>query len=338
MEGDEIRKPAVTVSLVVFNGMRWLPGCLESLVAQTENAFDLVVLDNASDDGSQQWLRDFALREPRMRLTESTTNLGFAAGHNRNIEAVRTEFVMLLNQDIELDTDFLAQALAAFGDGPRVGAVQGRLLRLSAPGERTQTIDSTGLVMHRDRRVVARGQGELTDAADLVAEDVWGVDGPAPVYRRAALSEAREPRTGGGWEVLDEDFFMYKEDVDLAWRLQRLGWTTRYQPAAVAWHARGADGGPARSVIDVVRAGRRIPRWIKDISWRNHRLMQIKNEDADQLLRDLPWILRREVLSLGFMALTDPRRLTVLADLIRLAPRAAAKRRRLTRRRRDPDL
>jgi GT2 family glycosyltransferase len=322
------QRPRVTVSLVTYNGLRWLPGCLESLRAQTLVDYELLVLDNGSTDGSREWLRQYAGREPRMRLTESDVNLGFAAAHNRNIEAAAAVLVMLLNQDIELDAQFLAAAVAAFDEDTRIGAVQGLLLRLAGPGERSETIDSTGLEMHRDRRVLARRQGEQRSAADLVAGEVWGVDGPAPVYRRAALMDVREPRRPGGWEVLDEDFFMYKEDVDLAWRLRRHGWRTRYEPAAVAWHARGADGGAARSVLALIRARNTIPRWIRDISWRNHRLMQLKNEQPRELLRDFPWLLKREVLSLGFMAVTDPRRLTVIADLARLAPRALAKRRR----------
>jgi GT2 family glycosyltransferase len=312
---------------VTYNGMRWLPGCLASLRAQALGDYELLVLDNGSTDGSREWLRDYADREPRMRLTESDVNLGFAAAHNRHIGAAAADLVMLLNQDIELDDGFLAAAVTAFDDDTKIGAVQGLLLRLVAPGERSQTIDSTGLEMHRDRRVVARRQGEQLSAADLVAGYAWGADGPAPVYRRAALIDVRELRTGGGWEVLDEDFFMYKEDVDLAWRLRRRGWRTRYEPAAVAWHARGAGGGAARTILDLIRARNTIPRWIRDISWRNHRLMQLKNEQPRDLLRDFPWLLKREVLSLGFMAITDPRRLTVIADLARLAPRAFRKRR-----------
>jgi GT2 family glycosyltransferase len=182
--------------------------------------------------------------------------------------------------------------------------------------------------MRRDRSVVARRQGEHENAGDLVAGPVWGVDGPAPVYRRAALMEAREPRTGGGWEVLDEDFFMYKEDVDLAWRLRRLGWTTWYEPQALAWHARSAGAGQTNSWLSVARSNWTIPRWIKALSWRNHRLMQIKNESRAEFVADLPWILRREALSLGFMALFDPRRLAAIASLAGLLGAARHKRRR----------
>jgi GT2 family glycosyltransferase len=207
-----------------------------------------------------------------------------------------------------------------------LAAVQGRLRRLGAGGELTDTIDSTGLVMHRDRRVVARRQGERETEADLVAGSVWGVDGPAPVYLRTALVAAREPRTGGGWEVLDEDFFMYKEDIDLAWRLRLLGWTAWYEPKALAWHARAA-GGPDRFVLDLIRADRTVPRWIRAISWRNHRLMQLKNECPSEYLRDLPWILGREILSLGFLTMVDPRLLEAVGRFIQGVPGAFDKRR-----------
>ena len=158
---------------------------------------------------------------------------------------------------------------------------------------------------------------------------VWGADGPAPTFRRAALLAAREPRGAGGWEILDEDFFMYKEDIDLAWRLQRLGWKAWYEPRAVAWHARGAQGPRTMSIPDIIRAGRRIPRWILIISWRNHRLMQVKNESLPELLRDLPWLLRREFLSLAFMLVVDPPRLRGIPMLLQALPGAMRKRRYL---------
>ena len=206
-------QPSVTVSLVTFNGMRWLPGCLASVKAQTLGDYELLVLDNASTDGSVEWLREQLASEPRMKLTELAQNLGYAAAHNRHIFAARGEYVLLLNQDVELDAEFLRRAVGAFDGRPNIGAVQGRLRRLGQDRSRLTVLDSTGLEMHRDRRVVARRQGDAEGYRDLVPGPVWGVDGPAPVYRRSALIDSREPRTGGGWEVLDEDFFMYKEDV-----------------------------------------------------------------------------------------------------------------------------
>jgi GT2 family glycosyltransferase len=324
--------PLVTVSLVTFNGGRWMAGCLGSVARQGVRDYELLVIDNASADDTPRVLRDAAAADPRIRVEESTENLGFARAHNRNIRRARGRFVFLLNQDVELDERFLEHAIAAFGPDPRIAAVQPRLRWLSPDGVRTTVLDSTGLEMRRDRRVLSRSQREDEGPRHLVAGPVWGADGPAPVYRHAALMDARVPARGGGWEVLDEDFFMYKEDVDLAWRLRRLGWTSWYAPDAVGWHARGAQGPPTQTIVAIIRAGRRIPRWILVISWRNHRLMQVKNDRVADVLRDLPWLARRELLSLAFMVLVDPPRLRGIPMLLRALPSAMRKRRYLLRR------
>jgi GT2 family glycosyltransferase len=324
--GDRGHAPLVTVSLVTYNGMHWLPGCLASLERQTLRDFELLVLDNASTDGSLDWLRERAAHLPRMSVESSATNLGFAAGQNLNIYRARGEFVCLLNQDVELDEQFLERALAGFAGGARVAAVQGKLLRLLPDGTRSDVIDSTGLDMHRSRRVVSRGQGRSDSQRWAVAGPVWGVDGPAPVYRKQALVDVEEPRTAGGHEILDEDFFMYKEDVDLAWRLRRSGWRSWYQPSAVAWHGRTAGAGEASSLLDVARTNWTIAPWIKAQSWRNQRLMQLKNEDAGAALPDIPWILARELASAAFVLAFDRQRLRALGPIRRSIQAALAKR------------
>jgi GT2 family glycosyltransferase len=321
-------EPLVTLTLVAYNGERWVPGCLDSVLEQDMPAWRLLALDNASTDGTNKLLRDYAARDGRIAVSHSPSNLGFAAGQNRLLGAVRTDFVILLNQDVELDRRFLGAALSAFDARPQVAAVQPRLRRLGAPGDRTNLLDSTGLQMHRDRRVVSRRQGHPERTSDLVPGPVWGADGPAPVFRRTALLEARLPRPAGGTEILDEDFFMYKEDVDLAWRLRVLGWGAWYEPTALAWHGRSA-GGPARTILNAARSNRHLPPWIKALSWRNQRLMQFKNDDAAHVLRDLPWLLSREYLSLAFTLVADPTRLLTLAAMPRLLHRATRKRRTL---------
>jgi GT2 family glycosyltransferase len=321
----------VTVSLVTFNGLKWLPGCFASIRAQTLRPVEILVVDNASSDGTVEWLRAEAERNERMRLYESTENLGFAKAHNRNIFQARGEFVCLLNQDVELDPVFLSEAVGAFTGRPRVAAVQGRLRRLGPHGEHTAILDSTGLVMYRNRRVLSRSQGEADCPRHRKPGPVWGADGPAPIYRRTALLQTRLPASTGGWEVLDEDFFMYKEDVDLAWRLRNMGWSAWYAPTALAWHARGAGKSLATTLLTEIRAGREIPHWVKNVSWRNHRLMQVKNEDPAEYIRGLPWIARREVLSLGYMLVAEPRRLISLPALLAALPRTIRKRQYLAR-------
>jgi hypothetical protein len=264
-----------------------------------------------------------------VRLDLSPTNLGYSAGHNRAIRAARGDLVVLLNQDVELDSGFLSAVVAAFDAHPEVGSVQPRLRQLAVPGKRLETLDTTALLMGRDRRAVSRAQGQLDGPEHARPGPVWGADGPAPAYRMAALRRARLPRGDGSWEVLDESFFLYKEDVDLAWRLRRLGWAAWYEPAALGWHGRGSGGTGATAMLDIARTNRGVSPQVRRLSWRNQRLMQIKNEDLAEYLRDTPWIARREVLSLLFILWNDPRDLRAIVDLARLAPTAMRKRRAL---------
>jgi GT2 family glycosyltransferase len=329
-------KPLLTVSIVTYQGAAWMPGCLGSLSAQEAVDFEVIVHDNASSDGTldlvEAWARmEREKRGRHVRVEAMATNLGFAAAHDRGIAAARGDVVVLLNQDVELDPGFLKAVVVAFERDPRIASVQPRLRKLRGPGERLEVLDTTGLVMGRDRRVISRAQGQPDGAAHADPGPVWGVDGPAPAYRRAALWEARLPNGRGGWEVLDEDFFLYKEDVDLAWRLRLLGWTAWYEPAALGWHARGTGGTGATRLLDIARTNRSISFQAKVLSWRNQRLMQIKNEDLVGYLVDLPWIARRELLSLAFIVLADPRRLRAIVDLCRAAPAAMRKRRYLRR-------
>ncbi len=174
-----------------------------------------------------------------------------------------------------------------------------------------------------------------TDPSISAPERSGAPTDPFPPTASRALREAALRRPDGSWEVLDEDFFLYKEDVDLAWRLRRLGWVAWYEPAALGWHGRGSGGTGATTMLDIARTNRGVSSRVRRLSWRNQRLMQIKNEDRLDYLRDLPWIWRREVLSLFFMLANDPRDLAAVPDLVRMAPTAWRKRRLLRTRIRD---
>jgi GT2 family glycosyltransferase len=330
--GADKDPPLVSVSLITYNAARWLDGCLSSLFAQTHPNVELLVLDNGSTDGTRERLEAATAGHPAACVVLSPANLGFAKGHNRAIAEARGEYVCLLNQDMVLDPEFLGAALAAF-DAPGVGSVQGRLRWLTPDLERTNLVDSTGLQINRSRRITSRGQGSPDGPHHDRAELLFGVDGACPVYRRSALEDVR--LTGrDGPEYLDEDFFMYKEDVDLAWRLLLRGWDAAYAPAAVAWHARGAGESAAKTAWEVIQHRRGIPTWVKRLSWRNQRLMQIKNEDASLVVRDLPRVIGHELAALAYLIVSNPTNVTAVVDLVRMAPAALRKRRQVQRLRR----
>ena len=324
----------VSVSLLTYQGRHWIEGCIESLRGQTHPDMELVVVDNGSLDGTADWLREHVASMPNATFIDAGTNMGFARGHNEGIAHTTGEYVCLLNQDVILHPAFLVAATQVLAKEPEAAAVQAKVLRLLESGERSSTLDTTGLVFHRDRRMLSRGQGEDDAGQYDHGGGVFGADGPCPIYRRLALEQAREPRRGGGWEYLDEDFFLYHEDTDLAWRLRLLGWDTIYEPGAVAWHARGFSAEATSSLTAVARHHRQTSRSANVYAWRNRRLMIAKNDSASLLLPDLPWFMAREIASLALMVATDPQRLVAVPKLAAALPTAFRKRRWIQRQRR----
>ncbi len=324
-----------TISLVTFNAMHWIEACLASVFGQSCPPLEVVVVDNASGDGTREWLRELAARSATVRLIESAENLGFARGHNLAIRESAGDYVCLLNQDVVLDPEFLRTTAAVLDADGTVGGVQAKVRRIARDGTRTSRLDTTGLRVLRDRRVVSRGQAEIDSGQYDEAGYVFGADGPCPVYRRAALEDVRVPLSEGAWEYLDEDFFMYKEDVDLAWRLGLYGWAAAYEPRALAWHGRGAGGPAGLSSWSMIRHSGSIPGWVKLISWRNQRLMQVKNESRHEYLRDFVPIAWREYRSILFMAVVEPARLRAVPQLLALLPSARRKRAWIMAGRRD---
>ncbi len=218
----------MTASVVVpnFNGRRWLPGCLDSLAAQTLAPTEVVVVDNGSSDGSAA----MASGRPGVRVVELGRNLGFAAAANRGIGSVETESVALVNTDVVLAADWLERMEAALGSAPDVGAVACKMVDLEDPS----VLYDAGDVLRRDGVCEQRGRFERDDGSFDEPGEVFAASAGAALYRRGAVLDV------GGF---DERFFLYLEDVDLGLRLRLAGWRCRYEPA-VARHA-GEGSAPA---------------------------------------------------------------------------------------------
>jgi len=320
----------VTVSLVTFNGRRWIDACLASVLDQTYPWVELLLVDNGSTDGTAEHLQRFARAHPESELVLLPRNVGYSGGHNRALAMSTGEYVCLLNQDAVLDPAFLAESVDGLQQAPAAGSLQGRVLRLAPGLARTSVVDTTGLVMSRSRRVVSRRRGTADSTGPFEPSALLGADGPCPVYRRAALEEVAY-RTLRGVEYLDDDFFAYKEDVDLAWRLRAAGWDTLYRPSAVAWHARSAAEPASGSVLAWLRQRRAMPAWLRRTAWRNHRLMIVKNDSPSAFFRDLLPIAWHELRAAALLIVVNPVDLIAVAGFVRLIPRMLAKRRSMRR-------
>ncbi|MFH1099097.1 MAG: glycosyltransferase family 2 protein [Candidatus Uhrbacteria bacterium] len=354
----------ITAHLVTWNGMRYIPHLFASLREQTFRNWELRVLDNGSSDGTVAAVeRELASFPFPVRLEQNAENVGFAAGHNMLIATAAAPFVQLLNQDVVLAPDYFERVLAVMEAQPRVGAAQGALLRWDfaafADGHgdgRTDIIDTLGLRVLRNRRVVewmtgtemsnvpptadppqadkCRPAPTAASGMSNVPIEVFGVSGALPMYNRVALLEVALPRLGvrgermeKKLEFFDEDFFSYKEDVDLAFRLRFAGWSAILVPVARAWHDRTAAG-PHELSDSAALDNRRIRSpLVRYHSYKNQIFVLIKNEQVGNFLLDWPWILWYELKKFLYLLIREPRTLRSLKDVWRLLPRMLAKRR-----------
>ena len=294
----------VSVILVTWNSARYLERCLDGYRRQTHRTLELIVIDNASSDQSVALVANDATT-----LIRNEANRGFSAAVNQALAIARGEFVLLLNPDCFLEPEYIARLLAAMTGG--AGSATGMLLR--AEGSEGE-IDSCGMRMTRT--------GRHLDITERIEGEVFGVSGAAAMHRMAFL---RDVAVDG--EVLDEDFFAYREDADLAWRGRLLGWRAVCEPRAVARHV--------RRVTPEVR--KELPAAINMHSVKNRFLLRMKNEGLYLAVRNAPFELTRDLV-VFLAALTIERSsLPAFAWLWRHRARVLAKRRAIQSRRKVSD-
>lgn len=222
-------RPLVSVIVVNWNGLAYLPECLESLARQSYAPLEVVVVDNGSTDGSVEYLR--TVRDRAVRLVESPANAGFAGGNNLGIRASKGAYVALINNDAAADPGWVEALVAAAEADPRVGMCASKIYVWDQPG----ILDGAGLLVSGDG--IGRGRGRLeADCEEFQREeDALLPSGCAALYRRAMLDEVG---------LFDEDFFAYCEDTDLGLRARIAGWRCRYAPAAVVRHRYSGSTAP----------------------------------------------------------------------------------------------
>lgn len=289
--------------VVNWNGADDLPGCVAALRGQTHQLVEIVVVDNASIDDSRTMLPALVdmPHDVAVRVVWNATNRGFAGGANDGIAAVAHDpdltAVLVCNPDVRPRADYLHAAITALEADPRRGAVQGRLHRTVTAAGGHPVVDTTGHVAFTTRLFRNRGEGEVDRGQWDVPGEVFGVSGALAVYRLAMLDDVAIEVAGRGGslrrEVFDEDLFAFWEDVDLDWRAAMRGWTTWYEPRAVARHERGGAG-PRRTAR------------VEQLNFQNRLLTLVKNDTWPAVSRALPGLLVTTVLKSGELLLTVP--------------------------------
>ncbi len=308
----------VAITIVTYNSARYIARCLEYALAQDYPGIRIIVVDNQSSDGTPQILRTF---EDRVRVIYNRENTGFAAGQNQAIaEAADADFILTLNPDLRLAPDFVTHVVAAADIDPRVGSVCGKLLAMAPDFEipKSGVFDSTGIYMTPNLRHLDRGNRMPDRGQYETVEYVFGGSGAACLYRREMI----EAISISG-EFFDSDFFAYREDADVAWRAQLLGWKCVYTPFAVGYHVRTVTPEKRRS----------LPAAINMHSVKNRWLLRIKNMTGALYRRHWAAITMRDAIVIGGCLLFEISSLRGFLLAFRYRKRAFAKRREIMQRR-----
>jgi len=293
--------PRVVVAIATYNGRHLLEVMLPSLAGQVFRDFRVVVVDDASSDGTPAWLE----REwPEVEVVALERNGGVTAAFNVCLRAAHpAPMVGLFNNDMELDPGCLGSLVEALDQHPGAGSAGAKLVSFHD----RRVLDGAGDLFDWGGTGWRRGHGEIDDGRYEQPCEIFGACGGAALYRAAAIEQVGD---------FDESFFAFVEDTDWAFRARLAGWGCRYVPGAVAYHMGSATLGQGATEFTQYHL------------WRNGIWLVAKDYPPAALLRHAPRLLYVQAAQLAVAARYG--RLAVLRRAVRDALRAS----RAVRRRR----
>ncbi len=219
-----IPPPLVSIVILNYNGKKFLKNCLLSVSKTDYKNFEVIVVDNGSTDGSDELaLNELGLLN--IRLVKNCKNLGFAEGNNVGVRYSKGEYIVFLNNDTEIDPNWLKNLIGIMESDPKIGVAQSNLLQSDR-----KTIDSTGDFMDYYANAVLRGHGEKAQVQSIQSNntgEIFSARGAAMVVRKQVFEAVG---------CFDASFFMMFEDVDLSWRVRLYGLKVVFVPQSVVYH------------------------------------------------------------------------------------------------------
>lgn len=224
----------VSIIIVSWNALPLLQRCLPSVVETGYADFEIIVADNASEDGSSEWVE--SAFPDIVRIVRHSSNWAFAKGNNRAVPHASGDLLLFLNNDVIVPSDWLDAIVEAFRADPSLGAAQPKLLQPDVHPPRFEYAGAAG--GHLDRYGFPFTRGRIFNHLE---EDRGQYDTAAEIFwaSGAALAVRREVFEAAG--RFDEQFVMHMEEIDLCWRIRRLGHAIRLVPESHVWHIGGAS-------------------------------------------------------------------------------------------------
>lgn len=268
-QSKESTERQVTVIIPNYNGMNYLPDCMEALRAQTCQDFTVLVVDNGSKDGSAEWLKEQEI--PTVFLPE---NLGFSGAVNIGIKESFTPFVILLNNDTKVDKNYIREMLRAVKRSPKIFSVSSKMVQLYHP----ELMDDAGDMYCLLGWAFQRGVGRKAAGYKRPVR-IFSACAGAALYRRTVFEEIG---------YFDELHFAYLEDLDVGYRARIAGYDNIYCPTALVYHVGSGTTGSKYNSFKVKLAAR------------NSIYLNYKNMPFFQLLVNLPGITAGILLKYAF--------------------------------------
>jgi len=315
----------LSVHLVTWNGAKYIPYLFDSLRKQTFLDWKLIIWDNNSEDKTVELIKnELNTSSFSSEIIENKENIGFSGGHNELFKKCNTDYFLLLNQDMYLEPDCLEKMVKFLDNQIDTAVISPRLMRwLFSEVEAgrlensfSDYVDSLGLKICRNRRVVELNNQEnwstsvLRHKSDL---EVFGVSGALPMFRKKLVDNVKF----ADGNIFDPLFHIYKEDVDLAWRLRIAGYKAVVILDAIAFHDR-TGAGPRELDDRSARINKKKQSfWIRYHSYKNQLIMLMRNEDLENFKLDFPWILWYEIKKFFYFLLFDRKVLKGLGEIWR---------------------
>lgn len=316
-----MNSPLVSFIILSYNSRKYLPALFESLAKQSYQSIEYIVVDNASSDGTVEWINHQSII-PITKCIANTTNDWFAKGNNHGAQAAQGEYIVFCNDDMMLDPECVSRLIKTMQADTTIGLIGAKLLKLTTAevekGElmviADRTIDSAGILLHRSYRANNRGENEIDRGQYDVSQEIFGITGALMLVSRNAFKAIQYND-----EFFDEDFIAYKEDVDVSWRMHRAGFTVFYQPEALAFHA--------RTVQNVTLVNRKnTAKIVRAYSYRNHLWTIYKNSSLQEFLRYSLWIVPYETCKCMYILIAEWASLKQLPTFIKGLARMKRKR------------
>lgn len=286
------KNPLVSVICVVYNGQKYLRNCLKSVRNQTYDNIEVIIFDNNSTDKTGEMAQ---VEFPEFKYVKSENNLGMWPGQEKAIwQNSSGDIIVCISVDIILEPDFIEKCVNKFIEDPSIGAIQAKIYQYKLDNNKPildkKIIDTCGFKLHHSRKLENIGHGR-EDSPEFSHEIViFGIEGAVPAFRRQALEDIKIEG-----HFVDNDYFWYADDFDIAWRMNIFGWKQIFLPSSIAHHDRQTTKSHRKSNIDFIKIRSAVPMHKRRLDYRNTIFTIIKNDFAVNILKDIIPILLRQI-------------------------------------------